>query len=44
MREGLSVKASSQPLSNRILDYLREALIARDTSHISSIVKKHWKL
>ncbi len=44
MREELSVKTFAQPLSYRIHDYLREALIARDTSHISSIVKKHWKL
>lgn len=30
--------------SLRIHKKMTEALIARDTSHISSIVKKHWEL
>ena len=35
---------SSLKKSLRIHKKMTEALIARDTSHISSIVKKHWEL
>ncbi len=35
---------SSLKKSLRLHKKMTEALIARDTSHISSIVKKHWEL